>query len=262
MSTLDEQPFIAIGEQILSLGQVLRYLQVSGKLLPLLQDIVLEHVVFQELQHRSELTISLAQLEQAAIDFRVQNQLLEPEVFQQWLQQQGIDHEMFQRRVALKLQLEHLKQTIAAPQLEQVFAERSASLAEVKVSCIALRQAALAVDLQAQLLADPDRFTEIVKAFTLEHIQETATLQQTLRCHQLPDPFHDLDLADACGKILGPWAVGDRTCLFRIEAYRPAVLVGAVQQELQEQLFQQWLVQQTSQLKIQFPVAESPAEAD
>jgi hypothetical protein len=257
MPTFDEQPFIAIGEQTLSLGQVLRYLQLSGKLLPLLQDIVLEHVVFQELQHRSELTISLAQLEQAAIDFRVQNQLLEVEAFQQWLQQQGIDHEMFQRRIALKFQLDHLKQTIAAPQLEQVFAERTASLAEVELSCIALSQAELAEDLQAQLLAAPDRFTEIVKTFTLQHIQETATLRQTLRSHQLPEPFHELDLADACGKILGPWRVGDRTCLFRIEAYRPAVLAGALQQELQEQLFQQWLVQQTSQLKVQFPFTES-----
>lgn len=72
MSDLQNLPFLNIDDQPLSLGQLLQYLQVSGNLLPFLQEIVGQHVIYQEIQARQDLEVSASQLVSGLAQLRSQ----------------------------------------------------------------------------------------------------------------------------------------------------------------------------------------------
>jgi hypothetical protein len=117
MTDLNTLPFITIDSYTLSLGRALQYLQVAGKLTPLLQEIVGLHLVFETLQERSdEFTIENAEIEQQIIDFRIREQLTDAEQFQIWLTQQGIEYKTFVQRVWMALRIERLKAALAEAQ--------------------------------------------------------------------------------------------------------------------------------------------------
>ncbi len=67
MTDLDSS-WLKIDEQPISLKQAVGYLQLFGRLRPFLQEIVSQHVIYQEIQERDDLEISTAEREQAAID--------------------------------------------------------------------------------------------------------------------------------------------------------------------------------------------------
>lgn len=57
--------------------------------------------------------------------------------------------------------------------------------------------------------------------------------------------------AAIAGELVGPIAVGQRWCLFRVGARMPAVLDDDLKRALQRSLFQQWLAAKVKPLTIQ-----------
>jgi len=68
-------PFLIVDDQPISLTQALSYLQASGKLQPFILEILRRNILEQE-QTRDDLDISTAVIEQAVIDFRLEQQLI------------------------------------------------------------------------------------------------------------------------------------------------------------------------------------------
>jgi len=64
--------------------QALSYCK-SGKLQPFILEILRRNILEQEVQTRDDLDISTAVIEQAVIDFRLEQQLTDPKIFQEWL---------------------------------------------------------------------------------------------------------------------------------------------------------------------------------
>jgi parvulin-like peptidyl-prolyl isomerase len=52
------------------------------------------------------------------------------------------------------------------------------------------------------------------------------------------------------GELVGPLAIGERWYLFRVERVVPAVLEGKLKQELQNQLFEKWLVDKVQTMQV------------
>lgn len=76
--------FLSVDEESMTLGQALRYLESSGKLKTFLWQIIRQHVVEKELQTQ-QLAINPDIIDQMVINFRLENQLIEYESFQEWL---------------------------------------------------------------------------------------------------------------------------------------------------------------------------------
>lgn len=257
METFDALPFLTIADQTLSLGQVLRYLQLSGKLVPLIQELVAQHVIYQEMQTRQDLDIELSELEQAMVDFRVNQKLLDADAFQRWLNQQGMDYSTFQRRMFVNFKLEKLKTQIAEPSLPAYFTHHQALLDEVELSCVAIADKALAEQLTRRLLAATD-FEKVVKEYALTHLNKVSVWRKSVRYSQLPEDLREAIATAMIGDSIGPLQIEGQWCLFRIEQFHPAVLESPLKQELQEKLFQQWLAKQVSNLPVNL-VAEPNA---
>ncbi len=251
IANFEDVPFLAINGQTLSLATVLQSLQRSGRLLPLLREIVEQHVLLAELQHRNDLEVSRAAIDQAVVDFRVQSNLTDPAQFQQWLASQGMDYSAFQSRVLFSAKLEKLVEHIAAPQLESYFEQHRPLLAQVDLSCIITADRDLAVSLHAQLVNGEIHLEGIFQRYALADREQVNVLRGLIRRGKLaPELRAAVDTATA-GELVGPIAVDNRWCLFQVGARMPAVLDGDLKQELQRQLFQQWLVAKIQPLTVQ-----------
>ncbi|NJR52285.1 MAG: peptidylprolyl isomerase [Leptolyngbyaceae cyanobacterium CSU_1_3] len=254
METFDTLPFLTIADQTLSLGQVLRYLQLSGKLVPLIQDVVAQHVIYQEMQTRNDLDIDFAELEQSVIDFRLKQELLDAKVFRQWLDQQGIDYATFQSRMVLSFKLRKLKDQVAQPGLSEYFADHQTLLDQVELSCVAIAEKELAEQLTRRLLAATD-FDQIVKEYALANLSKVSVWRSSIRYSQLPEELREALPTAMVGDSIGPLQIDGQWCLFRIEKFHPAVLESSLKQELQEQLFQQWLIDRVNHLPVKLAIA-------
>jgi len=89
---MESKPFLTIENQSITLAQALAYLRASGDLQPFILKIIRQHLVETELQSHADLKIDPIIIEQAVIDFRFENQLNDPERFQEWLKTQGISY--------------------------------------------------------------------------------------------------------------------------------------------------------------------------
>ena len=142
------EPFLYIDEQPISAGQILNYLQSTRKLDAFLGDIVRQYVIERELQGS---IVNPAVVEQSVIDFRLTNQLTDPNQFQEWLTNNGLTYEAFHNQVAGNFKLKKLKEDVAAAKLPEYFIERKVYLDRVILSRIIVADKELAEELKTQL---------------------------------------------------------------------------------------------------------------
>lgn len=101
--------FLVIDEQPVTLEQAVNYLQAAGKFQPFLLDILYQHAINQALGSHPGLQLVPELLEQALIDFRVEQELVDPQVFQAWLDGNGLSYETFRQQYQWYLTCERLK---------------------------------------------------------------------------------------------------------------------------------------------------------
>lgn len=246
----NEISFLKIDDRDISLKQVLGYLQLSGKLEPFLQEIVSQHVVYQEILARTDLELKSADVEQAIIDFRLQQNLTDRDRFDKWLASKGSNYEAFQSQMAFGVKLQKLKSEIADPDLEAYFHERQRSLDRVDLSCAIMPDREMAAQLREKIASDDRDLDDVADASDRKvEVIRGPTLRQSL-----PAELRDKVDGVTPREIVGPLEIGQRWCLFQVKEIIPAVLEGQIKQELENELFKRWLVQKVKQLKVQFAV--------
>lgn len=245
----DRIPFLVIGEQPISLGQTLGYLQLSGTLLPLIREIVNQHIILQEIQSRSDLEVSLADLEQAVIDFRLKQQLTEADRFQQWLARQGLDHTTWQNRVLFRLKVDQLIEKITESQLLLCFEQHRSAFDQVELACIITPDAAIA-DHISQQVSEHTTLEQVLQFYAPTDAQ-TQILRGLVRQGKLPKELRSVIMTATPGEVIGPTQVEQRWCVFQVGQRIPAHLDRDLKRELQVHLFQQWLAEKVLSLSVQ-----------
>jgi hypothetical protein len=250
MTNFDQIPFVSINDEAISLATTLQYLQLSGRLIPLLQDIVSQHITYQEVKKRdTALTVDQGDIDQAVIDFRLTNQLNDVEAFQTWLSSQGMSYEGFQRRIVLALKVDRLKKQITEPDLTTYFQDNQTILGQAELSCAICNDEAIALTLHQQLQNKEITFDQISKDYS-DNSENVSLMRGLIRLTQLPTDLQAAVAAAEPGKLVGPQPVGPRTAIFLVERFIPAKLEGKLKQELQENLFRQWLGNQIKNMQV------------
>lgn len=261
MTDFDATALLTIDGTSLSLGTVLRYYQLSGRLLPWIRDIVEQHIIFSEIQRRDDLNVTLAEVEQAAVEVRVQQKLTDATTFQQWLDSQGMNYELFQNRIILNLKLEKLKSKIAAPNLQALFDEQKAVLDQVEVTCVVFAEEAHAHQFKGQI-SESQTFDRLVSEYTIADPLKVSVMKSAIRFGQLPDNVRETLRNAAVGEVVEPLNMEQRWCVFRVEQFLPATLEGAVARSLEDRLFQQWLVEKAQEVNVKLGAsAETPSNS-
>ena len=247
--------FLTVNDYSISWGQALRYLETSEKLSDFVGDVLRQHVLEQELQTR-QIEISDGELDRAIQDFLQDNDLNQPDSFKVWLESQGLEQADFKHRIALQLRVEALKKQIAQPKLREFFIERKLFLDQVVLSQIAVADVDLAEELFNQIV-EGARFEQLAREYSLSKESISNGMMGAVSRGAMPDVLRaavDVSQEEA---LVGPFKVGDRWRIFRVEKFLPAAFDDPqVQQQLQDELFEQWLVQTVQRMDVQLQIDE------
>lgn len=249
------EPFLIVDDQPISTRQVLNYLQATRKLDAFIGEIVRQFVVERELQS-AELNINSATIEQAVIDFRLNNQLTDPAQFQTWLANNGLTYEDFHNQVSVSFKLRKLREQVTAAKLQEYFIERKVFLDRVVLSRIIVADKEMAEELKTQL-QEGASFEQLAREYSLTDDRIMNGMVGPVSRGTMPDLLRaEIDLAQA-GDIVGPIGMDERWGLFRIEAVLPASLDDPeTQKALEEEVFEQWLAEKMQSIPIQLQVSE------
>lgn len=235
--------FITIDDREISLKQALGYLRASGDLQQFMTRILRQYAIERELENRTDLEVDPSRVEQAIVDFRLQNNLVPAERFDKWLQSQGLTYSTFREQITSGLKIESLKQEVTASKCEEFFNKNQAKFEQAVLSRIVVGEPALAEDLKRQL-DDGAAFETLVKEHSTTGDRVFNGMMGAVSIGQLPEPLRvALDGAEP-GDIVGPVEFERRYSLLRLEQRLPVSLEGQVKQNLQNQFFEQWWQQQ------------------
>lgn len=238
---MESSLFLLVDNQPISLGQALKYLKSAGKLEFLLWEIMRQHVLEQELQALGENEISADLIEQMVIDFRLERQLTNAEIFKQWLTSEGLDYASFRKKVAFNLKVEKLKHRVTQPNVQEYFIENKIHLDQVVLSRLVVAEQALAEELQSQILEDGVKFEQLVQEYSIATDRISNGMMGPVSRGAMPDTVRaSIDLSNT-GDLLKPLEIEGLWYLFRVEKFLPAVLDEKTKQELEDELFEQWL---------------------
>jgi parvulin-like peptidyl-prolyl isomerase len=251
------ESFLTIDEQPISMGQVFRYLQANRKLDGFIGDIVRQFVIERELQMQSEVgkgNLNSAVVEQAVIDFRLQNQLTDPNQFQEWLTNNGLTYEAFHNQLSVNFRLKKLREDVTDSRLQEHFIDRKVFLDRVVISRIIVEDKELAEELKSQL-DEGASFDQLAKDYSITDDRIMNGMVGPVSRGTMPDMLRSaIDLAKP-GEIVGPLGLDDRWGIFRVEAFMPASLDDPqLKQTLQDELFEQWLAEKMQNLPIKIQV--------
>jgi hypothetical protein len=251
--SFDESPFLVIDDDAVSLGRSLRYLQLSGRLVPLIREIATQHLLHRAFQqHDRQLAVSVAEFEGAIAQFRQEQQLVSPDRFEQWLGQQHLSYEVFQKRMTLALKLEKLKAAIASPHLEAAFQQQKDQLTEANVRCIFGNQPILTAIAPA-LHREPLHWKSILEPYERINPPQVTVVQGLISMHQLPHHLRSPVLSANLETWIGPFPVGDsnQQVLIQVEQHHlPSLGSDRIRRRLQDQVFQRWLEQQLDRITV------------
>jgi len=238
---MESSLFLLVDNQPISLGQALKYLESAGKLEFVLWEIMRQHVLEQELQVLEEKEISADLIEQMVIDFRLERQLNNSQIFQEWLANEGLDYITFRKRIAFNFQVEKLKARVTEPNVQEYFIENKIYLDQVVLSRLVVAEQALAEELQSQILEDGARFEQLVQEYSVATDRISNGMMGAVSRGAMPDTVRaSVDLANT-GDLIGPLEIEGLWYLFRVENFLPATLDEQMKQELEDEIFEQWL---------------------
>lgn len=236
--------FLTVDDQSISLRQALAYLRASGDLEQFLTRILRQYVIEQELSKRTDLEADSSEVEQAIINFRLQNQLVPADRFDEWLKSRGLNYTGFREQVGAGLKMERLKQQVSQTPATEFFEKNKAQFEQVVLSRIVVADAALAADLKRQLGESQAGFEELAKQHSLTSDRAYNGMMGTFAVGQLPKPVGEAIAGAAPGDVVGPLELEGRYTLLRIEQRLPASFEGQLKQNLENQMFDQWWQEQ------------------
>ncbi len=251
---MDAKAFLTVDEQSITLRECLKYLQTAGKLQGFLGDILRQYLLEQEIAGREDLDISPAVIEQAVIDFRLQQQLTDPKVFQEWLNRNGSDYSTFHNQINSNFKIEKLKSVIADAKLQEYFIERKVFLDRVVLSRIIVENQELADELKIQI-QEGTSFEELAQDHSIADDRISKGMLGPVSRGTMPDTIRAaIDSAEP-GDLVGPIEIEQRWALFRVEQVIPATLDNQqLRQTLQTELFERWLSEKIQKMTVKLQV--------
>ena len=248
---MESKPLLTIGEEQLSWGQGLRYLQASGKLQSFVTEIVRQYVIEKELQSREDLDVNPAFIQQAMIDFRLQRKLEDQQKFQEWLQQNRINYNALEAQIANSFKFKQLKDSITAEKIESYFNERKAGLDYVILSRIVVQDKELADALYRKMAEEGSKFEDLAKEYSVTNDKNFNGIMGAVSVSSLPEDLKNSLTTANPGDIIGPFQTDKFWSIFRLEQLQNASLDNPeIKKKLENELFERWLAEKLQNNKI------------
>jgi parvulin-like peptidyl-prolyl isomerase len=249
---------LLIDETPIPLRQCLRYLQSAGKLQGFIGDILRQHVLESEVAARDGLDVSAAMVEQAVVDFRLQNQLTDAKAFQEWLGRNGTTYEMFHSQITNSFKLEKLKAQIVDARLQEHFIDRKIFFDRVVLSRIVVPSQELAEELHTQI-SEGASFENLAREYSTADERVANGMMGPVSRGTMPDFLRAAIDSANVGDLVGPLEFGTEKywAIFRVEQLMPATLDDVqLRQVIQTEIFDRWLSEKIQSMTVKLQVNE------
>ena len=243
-------PWLQLGERVVHLEELPLLLERSNLLLPLLRRILLE---------ASVCSIQISREEQLAFHarFLARNGLESEEALKAWLAQRNLTEEQASANVLEALQLERFKNERFGQDVERIFLETKDQRDRVVYSLLRLQDRAAAEELYLRLEEGDATFTDLCEQHSSGPERDTGGLIGPLPLSRLHPQLAELLRISQPGQLWKPMLVENFWVVIRLDKRLPAQLDQAMEQQIRDECFEQWVKQQLDQFMAAYHQAQS-----
>ena len=234
-------PWLQLGQRILHLEELPALLERTQLLTPLFRRLLLEQCV---------VGIEVSADEQMAFQqrFLARQGIESGEQLQAWLRERGLSEEQASRNILETLQLERFKQQRFGAEVDRLFLATKGQRDRVVYSLLRVKEAAAAQELYLRLEEGDATFTELAGEHSQGSERETGGLIGPVLMGRLHPKLAELLRISKPGQLWHPIELDDWWVVVRLDKSLPAQLDGAMEQQIRDELFEQWLQTQLEAL--------------
>lgn len=247
---METSNFLSIDGKNISLEQSLGYLRTAAKLSTVIKEIAQQYILEEQIKALGIEEPKEDLVEQFILEFRMQQQLISAESFQQWLVTNGVSYADFKDQVIFRIKQEQLKEKVVATKVEEYFLQNKENLDRVVLSRIVVDHPEVAQDFKEQVEQHGADFTELAKKHSMVDDAIVGGVMGAMIRAQMPEFIREATKNVQPGQIIGPLKIDGRYCLLKVEQLLPASLEGALKRDLETHLFEEWLKQSLQNLDI------------
>ena len=235
-------PILKIREKEYTLDDIAPLLTKYGLISQIAKEIIIDQAI-------ESIEIEEEHLKQARLNFYGANRIDGPEQYNEWLAKQKISEEQIEYLLLRDLKIEKYKQLTWKDQLETYFLQFKDRFDQVVYSMIRTKDVDLAKELYFRLSEGEDDFPQLAKDYSQGPEASTGGLIGPVELNSPHPIIIGLLSQMKIGQISLPTSTGEWIVIVRLEKYIGAELDENLQKRLLAELFQNWLTQQTQEIK-------------
>jgi putative peptide maturation system protein len=261
MVELNELVALEVNGEEVSLYDVLKLAKLSGTL-KFVEDGVTAALI-QQGAHQRDIKVSDEELQQAADNYRMQNDLHDAETTEDWLQAQKLSYEDWESLLESQVKEAKLREALTAASVEQRFTEQRLTLDKAAISRLVLAEEGVARELRAQIVEDGADFHALAREYSTHANTRPAGGYAGLISRTDMEPALEAAVfGSQPGKVVGPIKTDDGWELVKVERLALAELDDEMRETLKTKLFNEWLSEQRRKARIRLPLLESSQEEE
>lgn len=229
----------ALRDRASTVDDLLALLKHYGLLPQLLREVLIDQEI-AAIQLTSDETL------QACQQFYQQQQLKSEADVQAWLAEKNLTRDQLEPVITRTVRLERYKQATWGHKLEPYFLERKTKLDRVIYSLIRVKEIGTAQELYFRIQEGEEPFEKIAREHSLGVEAETGGLLGPVELGVPHPAIAKLLITSKPGQLLPPARLNEWFVILRLEKFLPAQLDESMQQRLLNELFENWVKEETS----------------
>lgn len=241
-----------------SASEVFEQLKMSCKLASVVQETVVQQII-RDAAQAAGITISDLELQQSADEFRVRYDLYNPATTWNWLQQNYLTGDEFERLIEESVITSKLIQHLFADRVEPYFYQHQLDYTQAALYEIIFTDFDTAIEQFYALEEKEVTFIEVARQYIQEPDLRRQYGYQGMRSRTaLHSAISAAVFACYPPQLLKPIIIGKNVHLILVEEIVQPQLNESLQSQILEQLFADWLQQQLPQYSIEIQASTEP----
>ncbi len=235
-----EDDFVAkIGDRGITTDDVLECLIIGRNWKAI--DECLEHFLLEEAFLKHNIATTQEEIRSHVTVFRQHNNLASGEDTHKWLEKHHMDDDDFLNMAVFELKLEKLKDLLFGKRVEEFFVYQRLELVEAELYKITLANEEAAREIVSSV-KEGASFFDYARRYSIDH--ETAKscgYMGKVKIKHLNPQVQDALSKSSVGSVVGPLKVNKNFEIFMLDSIHEPVFDAEMRQQLEDELFAQWL---------------------
>jgi parvulin-like peptidyl-prolyl isomerase len=220
---------------------ILEQLKISRKIPEIMEQILTRRIVRAEAENIG-VKVEIPELQDAADLFRAKNRLISAKITQQWLEMNQLSLDEFETIIHLELLSDKLKQTVLVDKVEQHFYQQQLDFDRVAMYEVILDDKELATELYYSIREGEIKFADVAAKYIKDpELKRKGGYLGQIGRKDLSQGLRSIFSVTSYPQVIKPIATAKGFHLILVEEIIKATLDEATYQEIQSQLFTEFL---------------------